>query len=100
LQHQRRLTAEKEAVKEVGFNGGRVGVYRVRVLSLGTLAIFAVVFGGGIKPVQAGPQAATVRHISVTGDDHDPGIEINATRPIVPRTQTVTGPDRLIALHC
>jgi hypothetical protein len=51
---------------------------------------------GGVQFVQAGQQTATVRHIAITDDDHDPGVEISATRPIIPRTQTVTGPDRLI----
>lgn len=63
---------------------------------LGTLAICGVTFGGGVQPVQAGQQTAVIRHITVTGDDHDLGVEITATRPIIPRTQTVTDPDRLI----
>lgn len=46
--------------------------------------------------VQAGPQAATISHIAVTGDHHDPGVEITTTAPITPRIQTATDPDRLI----
>ena len=64
--------------------------------TLGTLAICGVTFGGGVQPVQAGQQAAVVRHITVTGDDHDLHVEITANKPIIPRTQTVTDPDRLI----
>jgi len=80
----------------VALKVGRGGVGRVCLFSLGALAIYAVVLGGGVRPLQARQQTATVRHIAVTGDDHDPGIEIRATGPIIPRTQTVTGPDRLI----
>jgi len=55
-----------------------------------------VMFGAGVQLVQAGRQAATVRHIAVTGDDQDLGVEITASRPVTPRTQFVTDPDRLI----
>ena len=80
------------------FKVGGVAIYRVSMFSfmLGTLAICGVTFGGCVQPVQAGQQTAVVRHITVTGDDHDLGVEITATRPIIPRTQTVTDPDRLI----
>lgn len=61
-----------------------------------TLAICAVLLGGGAQLVQAGEPAATVRHITVSGDDPDLAVEITATRAIIPRTQTVSGPDRLI----
>ena len=64
--------------------------------ALKVLAVFVVVLGSGVRFVHAGQQTATVRHIAVTGDDHAPAIEITATRPIIPRTQTVSGPDRLI----
>jgi hypothetical protein len=46
--------------------------------------------------VQAGQKAAIIRQITVTGDDHDLDVEITASKPIIPRTQTVTDPDRLI----
>jgi hypothetical protein len=46
--------------------------------------------------VQAGQQVATIRHITVSGDDHDLDIEISATMQVTPLTQTVTDPDRLI----
>jgi hypothetical protein len=62
---------------------------------LGTLAIGGVTFGGGVPSVQAGQKGAIIRHIAVTGD-HDLEVEITATKPIIPRTQTVTDPDRLI----
>ena len=80
----------------VGFKMGRVDVCRICSFRLEALAICVVVFGGSLQSVQARQQTATVRHIIVTGDDHDPGIEIRATGPIIPRTQTVTDPDRLI----
>lgn len=64
--------------------------------SWNTLAICALLLGGSAQLVQAGQQAATVRHITVSGDDPDLAIEITATKAIIPRTQTVTGPDRLI----
>jgi hypothetical protein len=69
-------------------------------LALKTLAICAVLLGGCLQlngiPVQAGKQVATVRHIAVTGGDHDLDVEITASGPITARTQTVTDPDRLI----
>ena len=65
-----------------------------------TLAICAVLLAGCLQlngfPVQAGKQIATIRHIAVTGGDHDLDVEITATVPITARTQTVTAPDRLI----
>lgn len=78
------------------FKVTRGAVGRVWVSGLETLAVCAVICGGGLQLVQAGQQAATVRHITVIGDDHDLGVEITATKPITPRTQTVTDPDRLI----
>ena len=60
------------------------------------LALCMVMFGAGVQLVHAGRQAATVRHIAVTGDDHDLGVEITASKPVTPRTQFVTDPDRLI----
>ena len=72
-------------------------ICRVRLsLVLATLAACAVLFGGEVHLVQAGQQAATIRDIHVTGGDQDLKVEISATRPVTPRTQTVTGPDRLI----
>ena len=80
----------------MGFKVGNIRIHRVSVFSLvlGTLAVCAVL--ASVQSAQGGQQTATVRHIAVTGNDHDPGIEIRATGPIIPRTQTVTGPDRLI----
>lgn len=78
------------------FKVGRVDVWRACFFSLKTLAISAVIFGCGARVVQASQQAATVRHIAVTGDDHDLAIEITASKPVTPRTQFVTDPDRLI----
>jgi hypothetical protein len=80
----------------VRFNVGQGTVRKVRFFVLVALAVCGVVFGGYVQFAQAGQQTATVRHIAVTGDDHDPGVEISASAPIIPRTQTVTGPDRLI----
>jgi hypothetical protein len=64
------------------------------------LAICAVLLACRLQlsgiPVQAGKQVATIRHIAVTGGDHDLNVEITATVPITARTQTVTDPDRLI----
>jgi hypothetical protein len=53
-------------------------------------------FGSAVQLVHAGQHAATIRHIAVTGDDRDLGVEITASRPVIARTQTVTDPDRLI----
>jgi AMIN domain len=80
----------------VRFKVTRGTVCRVWVSSLETLAVCAVICGCGLQLAQAGQQAATVRHVAVIGDDHDLGVEITATKPITPRTQTVTDPDRLI----
>lgn len=60
------------------------------------LAVCAVLFGGAVQLVQADQQAATVRHINVSGDDHDLAVEITASKAVTPHTQTVTAPDRLI----
>ena len=91
-------SAWKEPPQAVEFKGGCVATGRVCVLSfaLGTLAICGVTLGGGVELVRAGPHTAIVRHIKVTGDDHDLDVDITATKPIVPRTQIVTDPDRLI----
>ena len=82
----------------MGVKVGRVVICRVGIFSfaLKTLAICALVFCGETQLVQAGQQAATVRHISVSGEDQDLNVEITATKPITPRTQTVTDPDRLV----
>jgi hypothetical protein len=69
-------------------------------LALKTVAICAVLLVGYSQlnaiPVQASKQVATIRHIAVTGSDHDLDVEITATVPVTARTQTVTDPDRLI----
>jgi hypothetical protein len=69
-------------------------------LALKTLPICAVLLAGCLQlngiPVQAGKQVATIRHIAVTGGDHDLDVDITSTVPIAARTQTVTDPDRLI----
>lgn len=83
-------------MEEVVFKIGRSGIGRVCLFCLEALALYLIVSSDGVRAVYAGQQTAIVRHIGVIGDDHDPGIEISATRPIIPRTQTVTGPDRLI----
>jgi len=89
--------AWKERV-EVKYKIGCAATYRVCMFAFAwnTLAICAVLLGGGAQPVRASQPPATVRHITVSGDDHDLAVEITATRATIPRTQTVTGPDRLI----
>jgi AMIN domain len=82
--------------KGVAFKAGRSGGCGVRFFCLKKVAFCALMFGSGVQLIQAGQQAATIRHIAVTGDDKDLGIEITASKPIIPRAQTVTGPDRLI----
>ena len=75
------------------------GVFtRVRRLCLGLemVMVCAVLAGGGVKMAQAAQQAATVRNIAVTSSDHDIAVQIIASKPVTPRTQFVTGPDRLI----
>lgn len=85
-------------MEAVEFKGGRVAICRVCMFSftLGTLAIGSVTFGGGVQLLQAGQKAAIVRQVTVRGDDHDLDVEIIASKPIIPRTQMVTDPDRLI----
>jgi AMIN domain len=72
----------------------------VRMASSASLAACVVLLGACLQVagivVQAGQQFATIRHITVTGDDHDLDVEISATMPVTPLTQTVTDPDRLI----
>jgi hypothetical protein len=80
----------------VEFKLGRVDVCRAGLFGLETLIIWAVLFGADVRVVQAGQQAATVRQIAVTGDDHDLDVEITANKPVRPNTQFVTDPDRLI----
>jgi len=67
---------------------------------LKTLAICAVLLAGCLQLngilVQPGKQVAAIRHIAVTGGDHDLDVEITASAPITARTLTVTDPDRLI----
>jgi hypothetical protein len=58
--------------------------------------VCAVLAGGGVKMAQAAQPAATVRNIAVTSSDHDIAVQIIASKPVTPRTQFVTGPDRLI----
>ena len=80
----------------MGFTVEWDAVCRLGFFCLETLAICAVLFGGGVQRVQAGQQAATVRHIAVTGDDHDLHVKITASKPVTPRTEFLTDPDRLI----
>ena len=86
-----------EGMFVVVFKGGRVFILRI-CLSLGLqmLVLWVALFGGGVQLVRADQQAGTVRQIHVTGDDRDLGVEITASKPVIPRTQTVSGPDRLI----
>lgn len=79
----------------MGFKGGRA-IREVGIFSLEMAAICAVLFSSDVQLVHARQQAATIRQIAVTGDDGDLGVEITANRPVIPRTQTVTDPDRLI----
>lgn len=81
----------------MGFKIGCVAIYKVRVFSFAwkNLAVCAVLFGGSVL-IHAGQQVATIRHINISGDDHDLAVQITASRPVTPRTQTVTDPDRLI----
>lgn len=66
-------------------------------LALKMLAVCAVLFGACLQLTgQGGQQVATIRRITVSGDHHDPGVEIIATAPITPLIQTATDPDRLI----
>jgi hypothetical protein len=78
----------------VGFRVRSIAICRVGILSFAmqTVAVGAVPLVGHAQP-QA---AATVRHIAVTGDSHDVDVKITASKPVTPRTQFVTDPDRLI----
>jgi hypothetical protein len=82
---------------KVGFKIGCVAIYKVRTFSFAwkNLAVYALLFGGSVL-VHAGQQVATIRHINISGDDHDLTVQITASSPVAPRTQTVTDPDRLI----
>lgn len=84
-------------MKEVEIKvGGAVGRVCIFSFAMKTLLLSAVLLGGSVQLVHAGQQAATIRHITVTRDDQDLGIEIIATKPVRPQAQTVTDPDRLI----
>lgn len=65
-----------------------------------TVVICAVLLGAcrqlNAVPVPGSKPTATIRRIAVTGGNHDLEVEITASEPITPQTQTVTGPDRLI----
>lgn len=79
------------------FKGGRViSRFCTWSVALETLTVCAALFGGSVQPAQAAEQAATVRNIAVRGGDHNLDVEITASKPVIPRTQFVTGPDRLI----
>ena len=68
--------------------------------TLKTVTSCAVLFGGCLQlqgvPVEASQQAATIRHIAVTGDHRDLRVEITASAPITPQIQSAADPDRLI----
>jgi hypothetical protein len=70
-------------------------VSRICFFCFETLVTCAVL-GSGVQLVEAGQQAATVRHIAVTGDGHNLDVKITANKPVTPRTQFVTDPDRLV----
>lgn len=79
------------------FIGGRVINRRARFhFAFVMVAVWAVLFGDAVQRVHAAEQTATVRNIAVTGSDRNLDIEITASKPVTPRTQFVTGPDRLI----
>jgi hypothetical protein len=67
---------------------------------LKTAVIYAVLLSGCLQlnavPAPSSRPTATIRHIAVTGGDHDLEVQITASEPITFQTQTVTGPDRLI----
>lgn len=79
---------------EVVFKARRCAVWRFLCSEM--LILCVVLFGGGVQLAQAGQQLAIVRRIAVTGDARDLGVEITASKPVTPRTQFVTDPDRLI----
>ena len=79
----------------MGFKAGRA-IREVGIFCLKISAICTVLFSSNVQRVQARQQAATIRQIAVTGDDRGVGVEITANRPVTPRMQTVTDPDRLI----
>jgi hypothetical protein len=70
----------------------QAGIY----FALAMISVWAVLFGAGVQRLHAAQQAATVRNIAVTGSDRNLDVEITASKPVTPRTQFVTGPDRLI----
>lgn len=65
-----------------------------------TVVIYAVLLSGCLQlnavPAPSCKPTATIRHIAVTGGDHDLEVQITASEPITFQPQTVTGPDRLI----
>lgn len=71
------------------------------MFSFGLKALICVVmFGGWFQlegvAIQVAQRAASIRNITVNGDEHGLDVKIVATAPIAPRTQTVTNPDRLV----
>lgn len=83
-------------VKGVGFKFEGDAVCRICSFCLKTLVVCSFMMGGGLQLMQAAQQVAIVHRLTAIGDDHDPGIEITASKPIIPRSQTVADPDRLI----
>ena len=71
----------------------------MRCSTLRTIVIGAVLLASCLPlnavPRVAGP-TATIRRIAISNGGHDLTVEITASTPITPRTQTATGPDRLI----
>lgn len=64
------------------------------------IIICAVLLSGRLQlngiSVQASKRPTIIRHIAVSGGEHDLEVEISATAPITPVTQFVINPDRLI----
>jgi hypothetical protein len=61
----------------------------------------ALVAGGSISSLYAAPQTAeksavTIRRVAVLGVGSGFEIEVTASEPVTPRSQVVTGPDRLV----
>jgi len=66
------------------------------LLASKTLTICAVLFAGFSQLNGQVQQAATLRDITVSGNDHDLAVEITATAHLIPRIEIATDPDRLI----
>lgn len=69
---------------------------RLKAVSIRCLVVTGFLGLCGLAFGQSGAPAATIRRVDVLSHGNDFELEIEASQPVVPKTQVVTGPDRLV----